>query len=50
LIEAVRGERYGDQTGLPLVTPEKGPFPLEEDTSGMKVAVAVLDRSLDKGI
>jgi hypothetical protein len=48
LIEAVRGERYGERTGMPSVTPEMGPFPLE-DTSGMKVAVAVLDRSLDKG-
>jgi hypothetical protein len=48
LIEAVRGERYGDRTGMPSVTPEMGPFPLE-DTSGMKAALAVLDRSLDKG-
>ncbi len=36
-------------TGMPSVTPAMGPFPLE-DTSGMKAAVAVLDRSLDKGI
>jgi hypothetical protein len=49
LIEAIRGERYGDRTGMPSVTPAMGPFPLE-DSSGMKVAVAVLDRSLDKGI
>ena len=34
---------------MPSVTPEMGPFPLE-DSSGMKVAVAVLDRSLDPGI
>jgi hypothetical protein len=33
---------------MPSVTPEMGPFPLE-DTSGMKAAVAVLDWSLDKG-
>jgi hypothetical protein len=33
---------------MPLVTPEMGPFPLE-DTSGMKATVAVLDRSLHKG-
>jgi hypothetical protein len=32
-----------------LVTPEMGPFPLA-DTSGMKAALAVLDRSLDKGL
>ena len=49
LIEAVRGERYGDRTGMPSVTPEMGPFPLE-DTSGMKAALAVLDRSLNAGI
>jgi hypothetical protein len=49
LTEAIRGERYGDRTGMPSVTPEMGPFPLR-DTSGMKAAVAVLDRSLDKGI
>jgi hypothetical protein len=49
LIEAVRGERYGDRTGKPSVTPAMGPFPLE-DSSGMKVAVVGLDRSLDKGI
>jgi hypothetical protein len=42
LDEAVRGERYGDRTGMPSVTPPMGPFPLE-DTSGMKVAVSVLD-------
>jgi hypothetical protein len=49
LVEAVRGERYGDRTGMPSVTSAMGPFPLE-DASGMKVAVAVLDRSLDKEI
>jgi hypothetical protein len=49
LIETVRGERYGDRTGMPSVTPAMGPFPLE-DSSGMKVADAVLNRSLNKGI
>ena len=34
--------------GLPCVTPPLGPWPLE-DKQGMKVAIAVLDISLDKG-
>jgi hypothetical protein len=34
---------------MPSVTPAMSPFPLE-DSSEMKVAVSVLDRSLDKGI
>jgi hypothetical protein len=34
---------------MPSVTPEMGPFPLE-DTSGMKAALAVLDWLLDKGL
>jgi hypothetical protein len=49
LIEAIRGECYGDRTGMPSTTPAMGPFPLE-DTSGMKAALAVLDRSLEAGI
>ena len=49
LSESLRGEKYGERTGMPSVTPEMGPFPLD-DTLGMKAAVAVLDRSLDPGL
>jgi hypothetical protein len=34
---------------LPSVTPPLGPWPLE-DSVGMKGVIAVLDRSLDKGV
>jgi len=34
--------------GMPHILPVMGPFPLE-DTLGMKAAIAVLDKSLDKG-
>jgi hypothetical protein len=50
LKEVVRGEHYGDRSGMPSMMPEREPFPLDHDTSGMRVDVALLDRSLDKGI
>jgi len=34
---------------FPSLAPSMGPFPLE-DTWGMKIAVAVLDRSFDSGL
>ena len=48
LREANRMEQTTRRLGLPCVTPPLGPWPLE-DKQGMKVAIAVLDRSLDKG-
>jgi hypothetical protein len=35
--------------GLPSATPPMGPWP-QEDSLGMKGTIAVLDRSLDKGV
>jgi hypothetical protein len=49
LKEARRMERTMQQYGLPSATPSMGPWPLE-DSVGMKAAIAVLDRSLDKGV
>jgi hypothetical protein len=48
LRSAKRMESMADRLGMPSMTPPMGPFPLE-DTFGMKAAIAVLDRSLDKG-
>jgi hypothetical protein len=48
LKEARRMERTMQKYGLPSTTPSMGPWPLS-DTLGMKAAIAVLDRSLDKG-
>ena len=48
LIQARRMEHLGDYYGIASVSPALGPFPLE-DTFGMKTAVCVLKRSLDKG-
>jgi hypothetical protein len=48
LRSAKRIESTADRLGMPSMTPPMGPFPLE-DTFGMKAAIAVLDRSLDKG-
>jgi hypothetical protein len=48
LKEAVRMEKMTRRLGMPCVTPSMGPWPLE-DVLGMKVALAVLDRSLDPG-
>jgi hypothetical protein len=42
-------EKMTKRLGMPCVTPFLGPWPLE-DTLGMKAAMAVLDRSLDKGV
>jgi hypothetical protein len=49
LREAIRMEKMTARLGMPCVTPPLGPWPLE-DKLGMKVALAVLDRSLDKGV
>jgi hypothetical protein len=49
LMEARRMERSMRKYGLPAATPPLGPWPLE-DSVGMKAAIAVLDRSLDKGV
>jgi hypothetical protein len=49
LQEARRMERTMRKYGLPATTPAMGPWPLE-DSLGMKAAIAVLDRSLDKGV
>jgi hypothetical protein len=42
-------EKTMHKYGLPSATPPLGPWPLE-DSVGMKAAIAVLDRSLDKGV
>jgi hypothetical protein len=42
-------EKMIEHLGMPSATPPMGPFPLE-DVFGMKIAVAVLDRSLDPGL
>jgi hypothetical protein len=44
----MRGEKTTRRLGMPSLTPPMGPFPLE-DSLGMRIAVAVLDRSLDLG-
>jgi hypothetical protein len=49
LKEACRMEKTMKKYGFPSTTPPMGPWPLD-DTIGMKAAIAVLDRSLDKGI
>jgi hypothetical protein len=49
LREAMRGEKFATRIGMPSLTPPMGPYPLE-DSLGMRVAAAVLDRSLDPGI
>jgi hypothetical protein len=49
LREAVRMEKFTSQLDLPSVTPPMGPFPLQDDF-GMLPAIALLDRSLSKGI
>jgi len=45
----LRAERTMDRLRLPDVSPSLGPFPLS-DIHGMLPAIAVLDRSLDKGL
>jgi hypothetical protein len=49
LREAIRMERTSSRLGYPSVTPAMGPWKLADDL-GMKAAMAVLDRSLDKGV
>jgi hypothetical protein len=49
LLQAIRMEKTSKRYGMPCLTPKMGPWPLE-DVLGMGVAVAVLDRSLDKGV
>jgi hypothetical protein len=44
----MRVERTSDWLGMPSLTPPMGSFPLE-DSLGMRIAFAVLDRSLDPG-
>jgi hypothetical protein len=48
LREALRMERMTFRLGLPCVTPLMGPWALTDEV-GMLAAIAVLDRSLDKG-
>ena len=48
LKELVRMRKTEERFGFPCTTPPLGPFPVE-DILGMKAAVAILDRSLDKG-
>jgi len=45
----IRAEQCFNRLAIPSATPNLGPFPLE-DTFGMKAAIAVLDKSLDKGV
>jgi hypothetical protein len=49
LREAVRMEKFTSRVNLPSVTPAMGPFPLQDDF-GMLPAIALLNRSLDKGV
>jgi hypothetical protein len=49
LREAMRVERTAFRFRMPSITPPMGPFPLEDVHAGMKSAITVLDRSLDKG-
>ena len=39
-----------EKLSTPSITPAMGPFPLHQDVLGMLPAIALLDRSLDKGI
>jgi hypothetical protein len=48
LLQARKMEQCGEDIGLGLVAPAMGPFPLE-NTFGMRVACALLKRSLDPG-
>ena len=48
LKEVTRMRRTEERFGFPCTTPPLGPFPIR-DGLGMKAAVAILDRSLDKG-
>jgi hypothetical protein len=48
LQEARQMERMAMRLGLPSITPPLGLWALE-DNLGMKAAIAILDRSLDKG-
>ena len=48
LREAQRDESFAREFGIASFTPPMGPFPLE-DSFGMRAAIAVLRRSLDKG-
>ena len=48
LSQARAMERCGRSIGLESVSPKMGPFPVE-DSFGMKVACAMLERSLDPG-
>jgi hypothetical protein len=45
----LRMEKMADDYGMPSIAPLMGPLPLD-DSVGMKVAIAVLDRSLDPGV
>jgi hypothetical protein len=47
--EGVHMEKTVDRLGMPPVTPPMGPYP-STDSVGMKMAIAVLDRSLDPGL
>jgi hypothetical protein len=49
LREAIRTAKTSTRLVMPSITPKLGPWPLE-DKLGMAVAIAVLDRSLDKGV
>ena len=49
LREAIRMENFTSQLDLPSVTPAMGPFPLKDDF-GMLPAIALLERSLAKGV
>jgi hypothetical protein len=49
LREAIRMETFTDQMNLPSVSPPMGPFPLQDDF-GMLPAIALLNRSLEKGV
>ena len=45
----VQMERFASRVRLPSITPAMGPFPLQ-DIFGMLPAIALLARSLDKGV
>jgi len=46
---AIRGEKAMERFKFPSLAPHMGPFPLE-DSWGMKIAVAILDRSFNPGL
>lgn len=48
LKELIRMKKTEDRFGFMCTTPPLGPFPVRDDL-GMKAAIAILDRSLDKG-